>query len=43
MELGQDQALLVQQAAEQVGGYIGLQTVKDEAGIERVMIARRTD
>jgi methylase of polypeptide subunit release factors len=43
MELGQGQAPLVQQAAEQVGGYIGLQTVKDEAGIERVMIARRTD
>jgi release factor glutamine methyltransferase len=41
MELGQDQALLVRQAAEQVGGYTGLQTVKDEAGIERVMIARR--
>jgi release factor glutamine methyltransferase len=41
MELGQDQALLVRQAAEQVGGYTGLQTVKDEAGIERVMIVRR--
>ncbi|HWV44795.1 MAG TPA: peptide chain release factor N(5)-glutamine methyltransferase [Nitrospira sp.] len=41
MELGQGQAPLVRQAAEQVGGYIGLQTVKDEGGIERVMIARR--
>jgi release factor glutamine methyltransferase len=41
MELGQGQAPLVRQAAEQVGGYTGLQTVKDEAGIERVMIARR--
>jgi release factor glutamine methyltransferase len=41
MELGVGQALLVRQAAEQVGGYTGLHTVKDEAGIERVMIARR--
>lgn len=41
MELGQGQAPLVRQAAEQVGGYAGLHTVKDEAGIERVMIARR--
>jgi release factor glutamine methyltransferase len=42
MELGQGQAPLVRQAAEQTGGYAGLQTIKDEAGIERVMIARRT-
>ena len=42
MELGQGQAPLVRRAAEQAGGYTGLQTVKDEAGIERVMIARRT-
>ncbi|NGZ59931.1 MAG: peptide chain release factor N(5)-glutamine methyltransferase [Nitrospira sp. LK265] len=41
MELGQGQAPLVRQAAERAGGYTGLQTVKDEAGIERVMIARR--
>ena len=41
MEMGQGQLPLVQQAAGQVGGYTGLQTVKDEAGIERVMIARR--
>lgn len=41
MELGEGQALFVRQAAEQGGGYTGLQTVKDEAGIERVMIARR--
>ena len=41
MELGQGQAQLVRQAAEQVGGYTRLQTVEDEAGIERVMIARR--
>jgi hypothetical protein len=27
--------------AEQIGGYSGIQTVKDESGIERVMIARR--
>lgn len=43
MELGQGQAPLVRQAAEEAGGYTGLQTVKDEAGIERVMIARRAD
>ncbi|MGE3977161.1 MAG: peptide chain release factor N(5)-glutamine methyltransferase [Nitrospira sp.] len=41
MELGQGQATPVRQAAEQVGGYRGLQTVKDEAGNERVMIVRR--
>ena len=41
MELGQGQAPFVRRAAEQAGGYTGLQTVKDEAGIERVMIARR--
>ena len=41
MEMGQGQLPLVQQVAGQVGGYTGLQTVKDEAGIERVMIARR--
>jgi hypothetical protein len=28
--------------AEQAGGYTGLQTITDEAGIERVMIARRS-
>ena len=42
MELGQGQAPFVQQAAEQAGGYTGFQTVKDEAGIERVIIVRRT-
>lgn len=41
MELGQGQAPHVRQVAEQAGGYTGLQTIKDEAGIERVMIARR--
>lgn len=41
MELGQGQTPCVRQVAEQIGGYTGLQTVKDEAGIERVMIARR--
>lgn len=43
MELGQGQAAVVRQAAERAGGYRGLQTVRDEAGIERVMIARRAD
>ena len=42
MELGQDQAPHVRQVAEQAGGYTGLQTITDEAGIERVMIARRS-
>ena len=41
MEMGQGQFPFVRQMASQVGGYTGLQTVKDEAGIERVMIARR--
>jgi release factor glutamine methyltransferase len=41
MELGQGQAPLVRRVAEAAGGYSGLQTVKDEAGIERVLIARR--
>jgi release factor glutamine methyltransferase len=41
MELGQGQAPLVRRVAEAAGGYTGLQTVKDEAGIERVLIARR--
>ncbi len=41
MELGQGQAPLVRRLAEAAGGYTGLQTVKDEAGIERVLIARR--
>ncbi len=41
MEIGQGQLPLVQHAAEQAGGYMGLQTVKDEAGIDRVVIARR--
>lgn len=42
MEIGQGQLPLVRQTVDQVGGYAGLQTIKDEAGIERVMIARRT-
>ncbi len=41
MELGQGQEALVKQVADRIGGYTGLQTVKDEAGIERVLIARR--
>lgn len=41
MEIGHGQLPFVQQAVGQVGGYTGLQTVKDEAGIERVLIARR--
>lgn len=41
MELGQGQSSLVRRLAEEVGGYTGLQTIKDEAGIERILIARR--
>lgn len=41
MELGQGQAPLVRRMAEAAGGYTGIQTVKDEGGIERVLIARR--
>ena len=41
MELGQGQAPLVRRVAEAAGGYTGIQTVKDEAGIDRVLIARR--
>lgn len=41
MELGQGQAPLVRQLAEAAGGYTGINTVKDEASIERVLIARR--
>jgi len=41
MELGQGQAALVRRLAEAAEGYTGIQTVKDEAGIERVLIARR--
>ncbi len=41
MELGQGQASHVQQVVKDAGGYTGLQTVKDDAGIERVLIVRR--
>ncbi|MDH4082573.1 MAG: peptide chain release factor N(5)-glutamine methyltransferase [Nitrospira sp.] len=41
MEIGLGQLPLVQHAAEQAGGYTRLQTIKDEAGIDRVIIARR--
>lgn len=41
LEIGQGQLPLVRQTADRVGGYTGIQTVKDDAGIERVMIARR--
>ncbi len=41
MEIGQDQAPMVRQIAEQVGGYAALRVVEDAAGIERVVIAQR--
>jgi methylase of polypeptide subunit release factors len=43
MEIGQGQCAAVRQMAERIGGYAPLRVVKDEAGIERVVIARRPD
>jgi release factor glutamine methyltransferase len=43
MEIGQGQSATLRQTAAQVGGYTALQVVEDAAGIERVMIARRTE
>ena len=43
MEIGQGQGAALRQTAAQVGGYTALQVVEDAAGIERVMIARRTE
>jgi release factor glutamine methyltransferase len=43
MEIGQGQCAAVRQMAEHIGGYAPLRVVEDEAGIERVVIARRPD
>lgn len=43
MEIGQGQCAAVRQMAERIGGYAPIRVVKDEAGIERVVIARRPD
>jgi release factor glutamine methyltransferase len=43
MEIGQGQYAAVRQMAERIGGYAPLRVVEDEAGIERVVIARRPD
>lgn len=43
MEIGQGQCAAVRQMAEHIGGYAPLRIVEDEAGIERVVIARRPD
>jgi release factor glutamine methyltransferase len=43
MEIGQGQWAAVRQMAERIGGYAPLRVVEDEAGIERVVIARRPD
>jgi release factor glutamine methyltransferase len=43
MEIGQGQCAAVRQMAEHIGGYAPLGVVEDEAGIERVVIARRPD
>lgn len=43
MEIGQGQLPAVQRMAEQTGGYEALRAVKDEAGIERVVIIQRVE
>lgn len=43
MEIGQGQLPAVQRIAEQVGGYEALRAVKDEAGIERIVILHRVE
>lgn len=43
MEIGQGQLSAVQQIAGQMGRYGPLQVVKDEAGIERVIIVQRME
>lgn len=43
MEIGQGQCMAVRQMAEHIGGYAPLRVVEDEAGIERVVIATRTE
>ncbi len=43
MEIGQGQCAVVRQMAEHIGGYAPLRVVEDEAGIERVVIARRPE
>ena len=43
MEIGQGQFPSVQQTAGHIGGYAPLRVVEDEAGIERVIIARRSE
>lgn len=41
MEVGQGQAPAVRRMAEEVGSYVGIRVVEDEAGIERVVIAQQ--
>jgi release factor glutamine methyltransferase len=43
MEIGQGQFPALQRMALEIGGYAPLQVVKDEAGIERVVIAQRLE
>jgi release factor glutamine methyltransferase len=43
MEIGQGQSAALRQTAAQVGGYTALRVVEDAVGIERVIIARRTE
>jgi len=43
MEIGQGQWAAVRQMAEHIGGYAPVRVINDEAGIERVVIARRSE
>jgi release factor glutamine methyltransferase len=43
MEIGQGQRPAIQKMAEQLGGYTPIETAKDGAGIERIVIFRRLD
>ena len=43
MEIGQGQRPAVQKMAEELGGYTPIETAKDGAGIERIVIFRRLD
>lgn len=43
MEMGAGQAPAVRRLVAQIGGYAGLQIIKDAAGIERVVMAQRAE
>ena len=43
MEIGQGQAVAVQEMAKEIGGYAPVTLVEDAAGIERVAVAQRVE